>query len=204
MAEDDTLQYREQHKHRLSYMPWLYWRLKPKQLAWAEVWQEEWQDYLQQMETVDVRGRCFISPQAKLFAERGRPITIEEGSFIGADAVLHGPITIGKNVGINHHVTMDGGRRGIRIGDNCRIAAYCHLYAFNHSFEAERDIFEQPVSSKGIILEQDVWLGAHTGIVDGVTIGSGAVVGMQSVVTKSIARHQVVAGNPATLIKMRE
>ena len=201
---DNTLKYREQHKLRLSFMPWLYWHLKDKQLAWAKPWQQEWQDYLTQMETVVIHGECFIAPEAKLFAERGRPIVINAGSFIGADAVLHGPITIGKNVGINHHVTMEGGSKGIRIGDNCRIAAYCAFYAFNHSFASTSLISEQAVSSKGICLGDDVWLGAHVGIVDGVTIGNGAVVGMRSVVTKNVANNTVVAGNPAAFIKMRE
>ncbi|HEY7774739.1 MAG TPA: acyltransferase [Marinagarivorans sp.] len=200
---DPTLKYRDQHKKRLSYMPWLYWRLKPEQLEWAQAWQQEWQAYLQAMETVEIEGDCFIAPEAKLFAQRGRAIRIKSGSFIGADAVLHGPIHIGTNVGINHHVTMDGGSQGITIGDNCRIAAYCHLYAFNHGTDANRLIDQQPVSSKGIVLEDDVWLGAHVGIVDGVTLRSGAVVGMQSVVTRDVDSQAIVAGNPAALIKMR-
>lgn len=203
MTTDPTLKYREQHKQRLSYMPWLYWTLKPKQRAWAHAWQQEWQAYLQDMETVVITGDCFISPGAKLFAERGRPITLDSGSFIGADAVLHGPIRIGKNVGINHHVTMDGGSQGITIGNNCRIAAYCHFYAFNHGTAPERTIDQQPVTSKGITLEDDIWLGAHVGIVDGVTIHSGAVVGMQSVVTRNVEKNTIVAGNPARFIKNR-
>jgi hypothetical protein len=43
---DSLLKYREQHKHRLNYMPWLYWTLKPKNRAWAEEWQKEYQAYL--------------------------------------------------------------------------------------------------------------------------------------------------------------
>lgn len=204
MSTDPTLKYRKQHKQRLSYMPWLYWGLKPAQQEWAQAWQAQWQTYLQDMETVTILGKCFIAPEAKLFAERGRPIVIGEGSFIGADAVLHGPISIGKQVGINHHVTMDGGRQGITIGDHCRIAAYAHLYAFNHGVDASSTIDAQPVSSKGIVLEEDVWLGAHVGVVDGVTIGKGAVVGMQSVVTKDIPPYVIAAGNPAICIKKRE
>ena len=203
MDTDPTLKYRTQHKARLSHMPWLYWRLKPKQRQWAEAWQSEVQSYLASMETIEIRGDCFIAPEAKLFAEPGRAIVIEEGSFIAADAVLHGPIHIGKNVGINHHCTFDGGRAGIHIGDDCRIAAYCHLYAFNHGTAADRKISEQPVSSKGIRLGSDVWLGAHVGIVDGVTIGDGAVIGMQSVVTRDIAAGIKAAGNPAKPIGRR-
>lgn len=203
MDTDPTLQYRTQHKARLSYMPWLYWRLKPKQRAWAEAWQREVQAYLVSMETVEIHGDCFIAPEAKLFAEPGRPIVIHSGSFIGAEAVLHGPIAIGSNVGINHHCSFDGGRAGIQIGDDCRIAAYCHLYAFNHGTERDRKVSEQPVSSRGICLGRDVWLGAHVGIVDGVSIGDGAVIGMQSVVTRDIGAGIKAAGNPAKPIGTR-
>ncbi|WP_082354135.1 acyltransferase [Marinagarivorans algicola] len=200
---DATLKYRTQHKLRLSYMPWLYWRLKPKQREWAQAWQAQLQAYLQEMETVIIHGDCFIAPEAKLFAEPGRPIVINSGSFIAADAVLHGPITIGCNVGINHHVTMDGGRQGITIGNHCRIAAYCHFYAFNHGMAADTLISEQPVSSKGIVIEDDVWLGAHVGIVDGVNIGAGSIIGMQSVVTKAVPPGSKIAGNPAIMIGKR-
>ena len=51
---DSLLKYREQHKHRLNYMPWLYWTLKPKHRAWAEEWQKEYQAYLMDMETVEI------------------------------------------------------------------------------------------------------------------------------------------------------
>lgn len=201
---DSTLKYREQHKLRLSYMPWLYWTLKPKHRQWAQAWQSEWQAYLQEMETVIIKGECFIAPEAKLFAEPGREIIINDGSFIGADAVIHGPVYIGKNVGINHHVTIDGGKKGVHIDDHCRIAAYTHIYAFNHQTKKDRLIDEQPVTSKGIHIGKDVWLGAHCGITDGVSIGEGAVVGMQSVVTKDIAQHTLCAGNPAKVIRQRD
>ena len=42
MNYERLLKYREQHKHRLNYMPWLYWSLKPKHREWAEAWQMEY------------------------------------------------------------------------------------------------------------------------------------------------------------------
>lgn len=200
---DPTLKYREQHKQRLSYMPWLYWTLKPAQRKWAQSWQQEIQQYLCDMETVTIEGDCFISPDAKLFAERGRPIIIRDKSFIAADTVLHGPIDIGQHVGINHHVTIDGNRKGVQIGNHCRIAAYSTLIAFNHRIDASQPVHLQGVSSEGIQLEPDVWLGAHSAVTDGVTIQQGAVVGMRSVVTKDVSAYTVVAGNPARPIKKR-
>lgn len=196
--------YRRQHKLRLSYMPWLYARLKPEHRAWAEAWQDEIQAHLQAMETISIGHNCFIAPEARLFAERGRPIVIGDGSYIAADAVLHGPITLGQEVSINHHATLDGGRKGIAIGDHSRIAAYCSLYAFNHGLAADQTISEQPVTSLGITLGRDVWLGAHVGIVDGVTLQDGAVAGMNAVVTKDVDAYTLVAGNPARVIGQRK
>jgi acetyltransferase-like isoleucine patch superfamily enzyme len=192
--------YRVQHKLRLSYMPWLYADLKPAHKAWAKAWQYEVQSYLQKVETIQFGNDCFIAPEARLFAEPGRPIVIGDGSYIAADAVIHGPVTLGKNVSINHHVTMDGGSKGIYVGDNSRIAAHCQLYAFNHGMTADRPIYEQPISSYGIHIGKDVWLGANVGVVDGITIKDHAVIGMGSQVSRDVETYKIVAGNPIAVI----
>ncbi|MDF1780811.1 MAG: acyltransferase [Alcanivoracaceae bacterium] len=196
-------QYREQHKRRLSYMPWLYATLKPVHREWAQQWQTDVQAHLMTMETVQIGPESFVSPLANLFAEPGRDIVLGSGCLIAADCFLHGPIRLGNAVSINHGVTMDGGSAGIDIGANTRIAARCTFYAFNHGTSAGELVREQPITSKGIRIGADVWIGANVGIVDGVQIGDGAIVGMGSVVTKSVPAGAVVAGNPAVLIRMR-
>lgn len=195
--------YREQHKQRLAYMPWLYPRLKPRHRSWALAWQEAVQAELERLETVRFGAHCFVAPQARLFAEPGRLIEVGAHSHIAAEAVLHGPIRLGEYVSLNHHVTLEGGAAGIEVGDHSRIAAYCTLYAFDHGMEADRLIREQPVRSRGIRLGRDVWLGARAGVVDGVTIGDHAVVGMGAVVTRDVPAWTVVAGNPARPIGRR-
>lgn len=200
---DPLLKYREQHKHRLNYMPWLYWRLKPKNKQWAQAWQREFQDYLREMEDVEIGDDCFISPLAHIFAEPGRKIRIGDACFIAADSTLHGPIQMGNEVAINHHCILDGGRQGIILGDQVRIAAYSHLYAFDHGMSMQQPIYQQAVRSKGIQIGRDVWLGAHVGVKDGIKIGDHAIVGMQSMVTKDVAAGDIVAGNPARFIAKR-
>ncbi|MFN0296711.1 acyltransferase [Acinetobacter albensis] len=201
---DPLLKYREQHKHRLNYMPWLYWSLKAKNRAWAETWQKEYQTYLMKMETIEIGENCFISPLAHIFAEPGRKISIGDHTFIAADCTLHGPLDIGNEVAINHHCILDGGRVGIKLHDQVRMAAYCHLYAFDHGMALEQPIYQQPVRSKGIEIGQDVWLGAHVGVKDGVKIGAKAVVGMNSMVTKNVDEAAIVVGNPAQFIRYRD
>lgn len=203
MSNDPLLKYRKQHQHRLNYMPWLYWSLKPKHRAWAEAWQAEYQAYLMDMETVEIGKNCFISPLAHIFAEPGRHIRIGDNSFIAADCTLHGPLEIGNEVAINHHCILDGGKAGIKLHNQVRIAAYSHLYAFDHGMDIQRPIYQQAVTSKGIEIGQDVWLGAHVGIKDGIKIGAHAVVGMHSMVTQNVEDCAVVAGNPARLIRYR-
>ena len=201
---DPLLKYREQHKHRLNYMPWLYWSLKPKNRVWAEAWQQEYQAYLMEMETVEIGQNCFISPLAHIFAEPGRKNVIGNNTFIAADSTFHVPLEIGREVAINHHCILDGGRVGIKLHDQVRIAAYCHLYAFDHGMALSDPIYQQPVRSQGIEIGRDVWLGAHVGVKDGVKIGAHAVVGMNSMVTKDIAEQSIVAGNPAQFIRLRD
>ncbi len=195
--------YREQHKRRLAWMPWLYSSLKPAQREWAERWQQEIQQQLMALETVTIADHCFIAPNAALFAEPGRTIRIGPGCQIAADTFLHGPITLDSNVSINHSVSMDGGASGITVGDNTRIACHCTLFAFNHGIAAEQLVREQPVTSKGIHIGSDVWIGANVSIVDGVTIGDGCVIGMGSVVTHDMPAGSIVAGNPARVIRAR-
>lgn len=169
----------------------------------ANEWQAEFQAYISAMETVVIGKNCFIAPEAQLFAEPGRPIILGDNSYIAADCVIHGPVEIGSNASINHHVTLDGGRKGIKIGNHSRIAAYVSAYAFNHGMAAEHTIAEQAVTSSGISVGEDVWIGAQVCIRDSVKIGDKAVVGMGSVVTKDVAAFSKVAGNPATIIGQR-
>ncbi|MDD8059533.1 MULTISPECIES: acyltransferase [Shewanella] len=197
MAEID---YQTQHKKRLSWMPWLYFSLKPKHRQWAKPWQDEIQQQLRLLETIQIGEQCFIAPQAQLFAEPGRDIKMGNQCMISADVFMHGPITLGNEVAINHGCSLDGGRHGIHIGHQTRIANNVTIYAFNHGMSPTQPIYQQAATSKGIIIGEDVWIGAQAGIVDGVTIGNHAVIGMGCIVTKDVAEYAIVAGNPARVI----
>jgi acetyltransferase-like isoleucine patch superfamily enzyme len=191
---------REQHKLRLSWMPWLYFSLKPRHREWAEAWQREVQERLRRLETVEIAEGCFIAPEAKLFAEPGRTIHIGPGVSIAAEAFVHGPVWLEAGVSLNARVSLDGGAGGIRIGEGSRIATGATLYAFDHGLEPSRPVREQPVTSRGIVLGKDVWVGANAGVTDGVHIGDHAVVGMGAVVTRDVPAWAIVAGVPARVI----
>ncbi|WP_299007740.1 acyltransferase [uncultured Shewanella sp.] len=192
--------YQAQHKQRLAYMPWLYYSLKPKHKLWALPWQAQIQSQLCALETVTIGENCFIAPQAHLFAEPGRNIIIGSQCMIAADSFIHGPITLGDEVAINHGCSLDGGRAGITIGNKTRIANNVTIYAFNHGMSPQQSIYKQKVNSKGIEIGEDVWIGAQAGIVDGVKIGSFSIIGMGAVVTKDVTPYAIMAGNPAKQI----
>jgi acetyltransferase-like isoleucine patch superfamily enzyme len=198
-AED----YLAQHKERLSWMPWLYAALKPELREPIRAWQQEVQARLAALECVTFGDDCFVAPDAKLFAEPKRPIVIGHGVTIASGCFLHGPITLSDGVSLNARVSMDGGRAGITIGRGARIATGVTIYAFNHGMAHGTAIAEQRTSSRGIRIEDDVWLGAGSGVTDGVTIRGGAVVGMGAVVTRDVEANMLVGGSPARPIGTR-
>lgn len=181
-------------------MPWLYFSLKPQHRAWAEAWQREVQASLVELETVTIEEGCFVAPEARLFAEPGRPIHLGAGSSVAADAFIHGPVTLGRGVSVNARASIDGGAGGVLIGEGTRIATGAALYAFDHGLDPGRPVREQPVTSRGIRLGVDVWVGANAGITDGVTVADHAVVGMGAVVTHNVPAWAIVGGVPARIL----
>lgn len=115
-----------------------------------------------------------------------------------------GSITIGDHVQINPNCVIYGGGGGVEIGDNCLIAANTVIVPNNHIFEdIDRPIRLQGTTGLGIEIGQDVWIGANVVVLDGVTIGDGAIVGACAVVTKDVPPNAVVAGNPARVLRCR-
>jgi acetyltransferase-like isoleucine patch superfamily enzyme len=92
----------------------------------------------------------------------------------------------------------------ITIGSNCLIASKTTFNDTGHEYSKQSLINKQPITTKAIIVEDDVWIGTRCVILQGVTIGKGAVIGAGSVVNKSIPPYEVWAGVPARFIKKRE
>ena len=203
--DDDQRQklLRARHERRLGYMPWLYHSQRVRgtgHLAWIVEWQREVQAELQAHEAVTIGADSFVAPDAQIFAEPNRPVIIGARCSVAATAYLHGPITLGDDVSINPGAHLEGARGGIVIGSKVRIAAGAKLFAFEHGLAAGTPIVDQPTTSAGIRVGDDVWLGANAGITDGVTIGSHAVVGMGAVVVRDVPAWAIVGGVPARVL----
>lgn len=192
--------HRHAHIQRLSWMPWLWDRLKPHQRAWAEPWQDAVQAGISAVERVRFGADVFVSPEAALVAEPHREIVVGDSARIGAHVFVHGPVTMGPRVSLNPRVSIDGGRAGVTLGADVRVATGACLYAFDHGMAPGAPIRTQAVSSRGIVVGDDVWIGANAGVTDGVTIGAHAVVAMGAVVTRDVPEWAIVAGVPARVV----
>lgn len=110
-------------------------------------------------------------------------------------------LKIGNNVGMSS--TRMWVHDSVTIGDNVKVGA-CVLItdtdAHPMNYEVRR-ISNEGTKSAPIVIEDDVWVGAHSIILKGVTIGARSVIGAGSVVTKSIPADCVAAGNPCKVIK---
>lgn len=114
-------------------------------------------------------------------------------------------IIIGNNTRI--HGTCIHAFELVEIGDNCLIAANCHIFDGNGhdlSFPDVENRINTFGSCRPVTIENNVWIGANSFILPGVTIGEGSVISANSVVTKSIPKMVVAGGNPAIIIKKYE
>ena len=110
-----------------------------------------------------------------------------------------GDVTIGDHTRIGIHCTVIG---PVCIGNNVNLAQGITVTALNHNFEdTTRRIDEQGISTKPVVISDDVWIGANAVILPGVTIGRHVVVAAGAVVTKDVPDNCVVGGVPAKVIK---
>jgi acetyltransferase-like isoleucine patch superfamily enzyme len=115
--------------------------------------------------------------------------------------MLHAGIKIGRDSLIGEYSVIRG-QGGVEIGDRVYTSPFTQIIAVNHVFnDPTRPFVEQGITAEGIVIEDDVWLGAGAVITDGVRVGKGAVVAAGAVVTKDVEPHTVVGGVPAKHIK---
>jgi acetyltransferase-like isoleucine patch superfamily enzyme len=152
---------------------------------------------------------CYIDENVYIHA-CPNGVEIGANTFVMHGAVLHvynfrnlpnSGIKIGRDSLIGEY-TIIRGQGGVRIGDRVYTSPMTQLIAVNHVFEDPQTPFvEQGITAQGIVVEDDVWLGANAVITDGVRIGKGAVVAAGAVVTQDVPPHTIVGGVPARVIR---
>ena len=181
---------------RFEHSPWDFWRDAD---ASAHVRQ-----LALQRELLDAHAgwsfgnKCFVS---ELAAIDNSELVLGDRTYVAAGAYLTGSLTAGADCSINPYTVIRG---DVTLGDGVRIGAHTSILGFNHTMsDPDLPVFRQPLTSKGIRLGNDVWVGSHVVILDGVTVGDHTVLAAGAVVTKDVPDGAIVGGNPAKFLRWR-
>jgi len=91
--------------------------------------------------------------------------------------------------------------RKILIGEDCMFSHDIEFRTGDSHSILEKDTKRRINFARDIIIGDHVWIGAHSKILKGVTVGNNSIIGINSLVTKSIPEHSLAAGIPARVIK---
>ncbi|MBT2533543.1 acyltransferase [Arthrobacter sp. ISL-48] len=177
-----------------DYSPWTFW---PNASQAQRDAQFERQRLLTERDGIIIGDKAYVSALAMVDTET---LVLGDESSVAAHAYLTGTLSLGANCTVNAFTVVRG---NVTMGDGVRIGAHTSILGFNHSMDPSQPVFRQPVTSKGIDLGDDVWIGSNVVLLDGVTVGSHAVIAAGAVVTKDVPEWAVVGGNPAKVIRDR-
>jgi acetyltransferase-like isoleucine patch superfamily enzyme len=125
------------------------------------------------------------------------------GRGVEFDTSLAGHIRVGARVRINSGTIIVSNSRVV-IGDDTLIGEYVSIRDANHGVAAGSLIRTQPQTISEINIGRDVWIGRGCCILKGVSVGDGAVIGANSVVTRDVPPGHIYAGAPARRIGQRK
>ncbi len=157
---------------------------------------------------VRLEGPCWVQsieiPRNHFDIVLGRGVALDRGiTLLATGGRITTPrIQIGRESYINRHTMIDASE-SVRIGSNCMIGPYCYITDHDHGMEPGVPVKSQPLVGAAVVIEDDVWIGAHVTILKGVRIGQGAIIGAGAVVTRSIASNEIAIGSPARSIGSR-
>ena len=146
---------------------------------------------------INFRSEVEFSPNLKI----GRKTNIGAFAKIKAD---QGPLVIGERVDIAAGCQILPGEAGVTIGDDCLIGSHAVIIGVNYAYDRlDVPIRMQKGQSKGVVIGNNVWIGAGACILDGATIGNGAIITPNSVVSGNVSDNAIVQGNPSKVIFVR-
>lgn len=148
-------------------------------------------------------GSCVIGDNLRINnGNLGNPIGRPQRCIFFVDRGAS--LTIGKNVGMSSTAIITHDR--IDIGNNVKIGGGVCIYDTDfHSLDPIKrmNIKEDrsEINKRNVIIGNNVFIGAHSTILKGVTIGENSIIGACSVVTKNVPSNEIWGGNPARFIK---
>lgn len=178
-----------------------------------------------------IKHNGFFAIESNVSIKRPYDIFLDNGVFIDNNVILRGGvggIEIGKNTRIMCNAKLDVynyrdlKKSKIKIGENCVIGNFSVLYGqgglkignnvimgplvviipATHIYsDPNEPIINQGISTEGIEIDDDVWIGSNVTILDGVRIGRGSVIGAGAVVNKDVPPFSLAVGVPARIVK---
>jgi acetyltransferase-like isoleucine patch superfamily enzyme len=162
-----------------------------------------------------IEGVHGIEPTARLHVTgENSHLTLGSGAWLGErveiEAVAPGQIEIGEGATLQNDCVVRG---DVEIGANCIFARGCLVISTTHRFRdnpewliSDQDaafLEKNRTSTAPIRIGEDCWFGACSAVMPGVTIGRGAVIGANTVVTRDIAPYEIHGGAPNRKIGFR-
>ncbi|MBI1284711.1 MAG: acyltransferase [Thiobacillus sp.] len=145
-------------------------------------------------------------PEGGLEMKKG--VRIEKGTMLclGDAKNGYGSLSIAEGTWIGQYNNFRlAGNSQIRVGRDCMISQFCSIVAANHATKRNARIKDQGIDAKSgaVIIGDDVWLGAGSTILPGVSVGNGTIVAANSVVSRNIPEFEIWGGTPAVRIGER-
>lgn len=150
---------------------------------------------------IDIRGKRFI--------KISKGFTTGVGCRIEAYPESNQPVMFfGENFQMNDYVHITAMKQ-VQIGNNVLFASKIYISDCSHGSYSGNELDSSPVSvphdrkmfATPVVIEDNVWLGEFVSVLPGVTIGTGTIVGANSVVSKSLPAYVIAVGAPAKPIK---
>lgn len=159
---------------------------------------------------IKISKNCLVGDNCLINAEgESGGIFIGDNVEVARNTMIRsrgGIIEVGEGTGISSYCHISSIATKVKLGKNVLIASYCYIigggtYGFDR---LDVPINAQKKPGKGIVIGDDVWLGAGVYVLDGNNIGTGSVIGAGAVVTKDIPKYSVAVGVPAKVIRKRK
>jgi maltose O-acetyltransferase len=173
----------------------------------------EWYTCLdQELEDLRAIARSAVHQHNSMHPTDRGPIGPELSQLIKTDnAIIEAPFhcAYGINIRLGDQVFLNAGCTildcaNVTIGDQCQLGPNVQIYCAEHHKDPIKRSVEGLELALPVLIGKRVWIGGGAILLAGVTIGEGAVIGAGSVVTKDIARGEIVVGNPAKTIDRKE
>ncbi len=155
----------------------------------------------------------------------GKTVSISPRVTLRANTAANPGIAIGNGCSFQEACILSANQGRISVGHNCWLGPFCLVYGngdvtignnvmiaarssintvSHHAGRCDMPMSEQGIYCAPVTIEDDVWIGMHAVVLQGVVIGRGSIIGAGAVVTSDIPPWSIAVGTPARVIKRRD